>query len=116
MVAALGVLGNKTGRKIAVLGDMLELGDNAPAEHYRLGRVVAEKADLLFAYGPNSSRVLSGAITGGMPIHYVRAFEDQDKLVEALKQQAKAGDVLLFKGSHGMHMDVALTKFLHEDK
>ncbi len=116
MAAALVVLGNKAGRKIAVLGDMLELGDNTPAEHYRLGRLVAEKADLLLAYGPNSSRVLSGAITGGMPTVNVRAFEDQEKLVETLKQLAKPGDVLLFKGSHGMHMDVALTKFLHENK
>ena len=53
MAAALAVLGNKPGRRIAVLGDMLELGDCAPAEHYRIGRIAAEKADLVFAYGPN---------------------------------------------------------------
>ena len=116
MAAALAVLGNKTGRKIAVLGDMLELGDNAPAEHYRLGRIVAEKADMLFAYGPNSGRVLSGAITGGMSDICARAFDDRDKLVDALKLQVKPGDVLLFKGSHGMKMDLALQKFLHEEK
>ena len=75
-----------------------------------------EKADLLFAYGPNSGRVLSGAVTGGMSAVYARAFEDQDKLVEALKLQVKPGDVLLFKGSHGMKMDVALQKFLHLEK
>jgi len=116
MAAALSVLGNKPGRKIAVLGDMLELGDNTSAEHYRLGRIVAEKADMLFAYGPNSERVLSGAVTGGMPAGCVRAFSDRDKLVEALKVQARPGDVLLFKGSHGMQMGLALHKFLHEDK
>ena len=116
MAAALAVLGNKAGRKIAVLGDMLELGDNAPAEHYRLGRIVAEKADMLFAYGPNSGRVLSGAITGGMSDVYARAFDDRDRLVDALKLQVKPGDVLLFKGSHGMKMDLALQKFLHEEK
>ena len=116
MAAALSVLGNKNGRKIAVLGDMLELGDNTPAEHYRVGRIVAEKADLLFAYGPNSGRVLSGAVTGGMSAVCARAFDDRDKLVEALKLQVKPGDVLLFKGSHGMKMDLALQKFLHEEK
>ena len=116
MAAALAVLGNKNGRKIAVLGDMLELGDNAPAEHYRVGRIVAQKADMLFAYGPNSGRVLSGAITGGMSDLCARSFEDRDKLVEALKLQVKPGDVLLFKGSHGMKMDLALQKFLHQEK
>ena len=116
MAAALAVLGNKNGRKIAVLGDMLELGDNTSAEHYRLGRIVAEKADMLFAYGPNSDRVLSGAITGGMSANCARAFDNRDKLTEALKVQARPGDVLLFKGSHGMHMGLVLHKFLHEEK
>ncbi len=116
MAAALAVLGNKPGRKIAVLGDMLELGFNAPAEHYRLGRIVAEKADMLFAYGPNGDRVLSGAITGGMSGIKASAFSDRDKMVEALKQRAMPGDVLLFKGSHGMHMELALEKFLNEEK
>ena len=45
MAAALGVLGNRPGRHIAVLGDMLELGDCAQAEHYKVGRIAAEKAD-----------------------------------------------------------------------
>ena len=116
MAAALAVLGNKAGRRIAVLGDMLELGVSTQAEHYRIGRLAAENADMVFAYGPNSSRVQSGAITGGMSALHARAFEDRDKLVMALKQQAKPGDVLLFKGSHGMHMEIALNKFLHEEK
>lgn len=37
-----------------MLGDMLELGDCTQAEHYRVGRIAAEKADFVFAYGPNS--------------------------------------------------------------
>ena len=67
MSAALAVLGKKQGRRIAVLGDMLELGDCTQAEHYRVGRIAAEKADYVFAYGPNSGRIISGTITGGMP-------------------------------------------------
>ena len=112
MAAALAVLGKKPGRRIAVLGDMLELGMRAPAEHYRVGRVAAEQADLLFAYGPNSERVVSGAITGGMDTAHAQGFEDRQALVSALKACAKAGDVLLFKGSHGMHMELALELFL----
>ncbi len=116
MAAALSVLGNRSGRRVAVLGDMLELGVCTPAEHYKIGRLAAEKADVLLAYGPNSSRVLNGAITGGMQDTCASAYEDREKLVQALKRIAKPGDVLLFKGSHGMQMDVALDMFLHEDK
>ena len=112
MAAALAVLGKKPGRRIAVLGDMLELGMRAPAEHYRIGRIAAEQADLLFAYGPNSERVVSGAITGGMKAANARGFEDRQALASTLKSLAKPGDVLLFKGSHGMHMELALELFL----
>jgi len=115
MAAALNVLGNKPGRRIAVLGDMLELGVCTQAEHYRIGRIVAEKADMVLAYGPNGSRVVSGAITGGMPDSKAFAFEDRDRLVATLKQIAKPGDVMLFKGSLRMNMALTLEKFLSED-
>lgn len=116
MAAALNVLGNQAGRKIAVLGDMLELGVCTQAEHYRVGRIAAEKADYLLSFGPNSSRVLDGATTGGMVGGRARAFEDRSELVQALKRLAKPGDVLLFKGSRGMHMELALEQFLAEEK
>ena len=116
MAAALAVLGNKPGRKIAVLGDMLELGVCAEAEHYKLGRIAAEKTDMVFAYGPNSVRVLNGCITGGMPETRARAFTDRDRLVSVLKQVVQPGDVLLFKGSRGMCMELILEKFLEEEK
>lgn len=112
MAAALNVLGNKPGRKIAVLGDMLELGDCTQAEHYRIGRIAAEKADLVFAYGKHAARVKDGTITGGMPETKGMAFEDQDELVSALKRMAKPGDVLLFKASHGVHLERVLEAFL----
>lgn len=115
MAAALNVLGNKPGRRIAVLGDMLELGDCANAEHYRIGRIAAEKADLVFAYGPHADRVRDGTITGGMPENRGRAFGSQEELVAALKQAAKPGDVLLFKASHGMHLEQVLDAFLKKD-
>ena len=114
MTAALTVLGNRTGRRVAVLGDMLELGVCADAEHYKVGRVAAEKADMLLAYGNHSLRLLYGAITGGMSQNMARAFTDKDKLVQALKQMAKPGDILLFKGSRGMQMETVLEKFLED--
>ena len=116
MAAALSVLGNRPGRRIAVLGDMLELGDAAWAEHYKIGRIAAEKADLVFAYGPHAKRVISGTITGGMPETMGRAFEDPDELIQALKYAAKPGDVMLFKASRGMHLEKILEGFLKEEK
>ena len=115
MAAALNVLGSRSGRRVAVLGDMLELGMCTTAEHYRIGRIAAEKADLVLAYGPNSARVVSGALTGGMPDARAKGFEDKGALVAALKKIAKPGDVILFKGSHGMHMELVLEDFLKDE-
>ena len=114
MNAALNVLGKREGRKIAVLGDMLELGSCTQAEHYLIGRIAAEKVDVLLAYGENAPRVVSGAVTGGMPYSKALSFTDRDALVKELKRIAKPGDVMLFKGSHGMHMELALEKFLKD--
>ena len=116
MAAALNVLGKKPGRRIAVLGDMLELGDCTQAEHYRVGRIAAEKADYVFAYGPNSRRIISGTITGGMPENRGRAFTDRDELVAALRRTAKPGDVLLFKASRAIQLERVLDAFLSEEK
>ncbi len=116
MAAALRVLGNRPGRHVAVLGDMLELGVCTAAEHYRVGRIAAEQANILLAYGENSSRVLNGAITGGMSQNAARAFTDRDRLVKVLKQLAKPGDVILFKGSRGMRMELVMEQFLEEEK
>lgn len=116
MAAALNVLGNRPGRHIAVLGDMLELGDCAQAEHYKIGRIAAEKADMVFAFGPHAGRVLDGTITGGMPENMGRAFDSREELVTALRRAVKPGDVILFKGSHGMHLEKVLEAFLKEEK
>ena len=115
MAAALAVLGNRTGRKIAVLGDMLELGTCAASEHYKVGRLAAEKADMVFSYGPNSTKVLNGALTGGMKPACARAYTDAEQLAGELRQSAKPGDVLLFKGSRGMRMECILEKFLQKE-
>ena len=115
MAAALAVLSNRTGRRVAVLGDMLELGVCTQAEHYRVGRIAAEKADLLLAYGPNSSRIVSGAVTGGMPESRAKAFENRDEIVAAMKRMIKPGDTILVKGSRGMRMELILEQFLTEE-
>jgi len=115
MAAALAVLGKRSGRRIAVLGDMLELGVCSQAEHYRIGRIAADKADWILAFGPNSERIISGALTGGMSPNRVRAYSDRDELAAALIRLTKPGDVLLFKGSRGMHLELILNKFLKDE-
>jgi len=116
MTAALKVLGKKQGRRIAVLGDMLELGDCAWAEHYKIGRIARENADLLFTYGPNGNRVVGGAFTGGMQEQNARDFATREELAAHLKRTAKPGDTILFKGSRGMHMELVLEQFLGKEK
>lgn len=118
MAAALSVLGQRstTGRRIAVLGDMLELGSCSMAEHYRVGRLALHNADLIFAYGSNATRVVTGAVTGGMNAKSAMYYDDQDQLIHELKARAKPGDVLLFKGSRGMKMERVLELFLKDDE
>lgn len=114
MKASLEVLGRRKTRRIAVLGDMLELGVCSQAEHYRVGRIAAGNADLVLALGKNGERVVNGAVTGGMSTQNAMNFENMKELVAALKQRAKPGDTLLFKGSRGMKMEQALELFLKE--
>ncbi len=114
MKAALEVLSEHrgAGRRIAVLGDMLELGTCSIAEHYRLGRLAAEKADLVYAYGPHSDRVVIGAITGGISSKATSRFDTHEEMAAMLRRTAKPGDTLLFKGSRGMKMEQVLNLFL----
>lgn len=115
MTAALGVLGNRPGRHIAVLGDMLELGDCANAEHYKVGRIAAEKADMVFALGCFANRIIDGTLTGGMPETMGKSYRTGKELVEALRRAVKPGDVILFKASHGVYMESVLKSFLEPE-
>ena len=103
-----------TGKRIAVLGDMLELGNRSSAEHYRIGRIAAQKADMLLTYGAHSVRTVTGAITGGMPPKHAEHFDTHEDLARVLKMRAGEGDVILFKGSRGMKMERSLQLFLDD--
>ena len=106
MAAALAVLGRRSGRRIAVLGDMLELGAVEQEAHRTVGRIASENADAVLAYGPLSRFVQEGAG------EKCRTFTDREAMAEALRSLARPGDTLLFKGSHGMHMEIVLDLFL----
>ena len=117
MEAALTVLRDHDcgGRRIAVLGDMLELGNCSLAEHYKVGRLAAKCADLLFTYGTNAERMVTGAITGGMPQNCVFHFESHEQMARMLQNRAHYGDLLLFKGSRAMRMEHVLSLFLENE-
>ena len=111
MAASLAVLGSKAGRRIAVLGDMLELGECAPAEHRKTGAIAAKNADMILAYGPNGRYVAEGAAGAD-----ARCFDSREEMAAALKAAARTGDTILFKGSRGMRLELVLEAFLNEEK
>ena len=93
------------GRRIAILGDMLELGDYAPAAHRTVGTQAAAVSDVILAYGPLSRELAAAAG------EKARHFTSREELLQALRELAKPGDVLLFKASHGMHLEQVLDSF-----
>ena len=106
--AALAVLRDRPaeGRRIAVLGDMLELGSFAPAAHRKVGEEAAAAADLVLAYGPLSRELAAAAG------EKARHFDSREALLEALQAAARPGDLILFKASHGMHLEQVLEAFI----
>ena len=112
MAAALKVLSARSGRRFAVLGDMLELGDATRQAHLDTGRQTAQCADYLLTYGPNGALVCQGAVDAGMDKTRIFAFDDRALLADQLRRLCVPGDVLLIKGSHGMHMELVLEQFL----
>lgn len=105
MRAALKTLSNiKGNKKIAVLGDMLELGDYAKTAHTEVGKAVAEnKIDYLLAYGNDAKFYVDGAKQDGVENAFL--FDDKEKLSEMLLNIATKGDAILFKGSRGMKLE-----------
>ncbi len=114
MRASLRVLGNRKARRIAVLGEMLELGEQTKDAHYQVGADAAQNADILLCYGPSSSEMVRGAKDKGMKD--AQSFDDKNTMAKALKALALAGDVILFKGSRGVRMEQVLDAFLMEEK
>jgi UDP-N-acetylmuramoyl-tripeptide--D-alanyl-D-alanine ligase len=104
------------GRRIAVLGDMFELGRHSAREHAALGHAAAEAAiDALYLLGEQAAKVRSGALKGGMRPEQIIIGKDHAELAGHLAERAKRGDWLLFKGSRGMKMERVLEK-LREGK
>lgn len=104
-IAALDLLDELEGQKIAVLGDMLELGQYEQQGHELVGRRAAQVVQHLIAVGPRGRTIADTAKSDGMPPTAVTWVEDALQAADILKYHLKAGDVVLIKGSHGLRMD-----------
>lgn len=112
--AALNVLKTASGRRFAALGGMLELGDFAPQAHYEAGRLAAQCADELLAYGACAEEYVRGAREAGM--EHAQCFATHGELASALERRMKPGDALLCKGSRGMKMERVLQLLWNESE
>lgn len=95
----------RSGKRIAVLGDMLELGGYSVQEHTRIGALAASGADMLVTVGVRARGMAEGARQAGMPEDAVHTFERGSDAAAFLLSTIGAGDVVLVKGSQSMRME-----------
>lgn len=106
MASSLATLAKAKGRKVAILGEMLELGDASAREHLRIGRLAAELGvDLLVAVGRVSGEIADGAVAGGLMAGSVITFAGKKETLSALRDILREGDSILVKGSRGVALE-----------
>lgn len=116
MINAINVLNiyckGKNGRKVAVLGDMLELGEVSKELHLKLGEYAAKnKLDMLLTIGEEAKNIALGAEKVNKDIK-TQSFENNIEAYKFLKSHLQNGDNIIFKGSRGMHIDEIVSKFV----
>ncbi len=104
-LAALNLLEEMSGRKIAVLGDMLELGQYEREGHQKVGIRAAQVADVLVTLGLRAHILAESARQAGMKKSAVFEYEDIAAVIDWLKRNLTSNDAVLIKGSHGLRMD-----------
>ena len=103
MKAALDLLGEMPGKKVAVLGDMLELGSYEEEGHREVGQHAAAVVDVLYAIGPRAAGIAAGARSSGLT--QVRHLAEQEAAEPALRELLSPEVFLLLKASRGMALD-----------
>jgi UDP-N-acetylmuramoyl-tripeptide--D-alanyl-D-alanine ligase len=106
VAAALDLLAGMPGRRIAVLGEMLELGTEQEAGHRRVGEAAAQLADRLVVVGDGAAAMADGARLAGMPADAIVTVADRGAARERLLADLRPGDVVLVKASRGIALDV----------
>lgn len=105
MLAALNLLDELEGRKVAVLGDMLELGPYERGGHEMVGLRAAQVANVLLTLGERARLIADAARRAGMRRTSILEFSEFEPLMEWLKANLTKEDAVLIKGSHGLRMD-----------
>ena len=107
MAAALQTLGaSNAARRVAVLGEMLELGESAERAHRELGaRVPAARVDALFLMGTHAALVRDAAVAGGLAPERITIAATHDAVAAALRALLRDGDLVLVKGSRGARLE-----------
>lgn len=106
MAAALELLATLPGRHVAVLGEMLELGEGSDDAHRSVGRRTAALADRLVAVGEGARRIADAAVASGMAAADVDVVPDRNAAMALLMRELRAGDSILVKASRGMELDL----------
>lgn len=101
-------------RKIAVLGDMLELGRFSADEHERVGALVASSAQVLFTLGIRARKIAEGALEHGLNETHIFQYEDVAKAGRELQAYLKPGDVVLVKASQGIRAERVVEEVMRE--
>lgn len=111
--SALRTLGEvKAKRKVAVLGDMLELGKHTIEAHKNIGKLAKENAKALIVVGPRAKHIKEGAVEAGMKEANIFEFGNSYEAVAFVKNFVKKGDLILVKGSQGMRMERVVEEIL----
>lgn len=105
VVAALELLGGLPGRRGAVLGEMLELGDASEDGHRTVGEAAARTVDWLVVVGRDASPIAEGAHDAGMELDRITTARDVDAVLATLPPRLRRGDVVLVKASRGIGLD-----------
>jgi UDP-N-acetylmuramoyl-tripeptide--D-alanyl-D-alanine ligase len=106
VAAALELLAGMPGRRIAVLGEMLELGSEQEAGHRRVGEAAAQLADRLIVVGDGAAAIADGARRAGMPAEAISTVADRAAARDLLLADLLPGDVVLVKASRGIALDL----------
>ena len=112
VLASLG--GDSGGRRVALLGDMYELGEHSEEIHFEVGRYAAKKVELLFTLGAQSAAIARGALSAGMPCERIFSFDDVSlyrECGERIAELLEPGDLLLAKASRATAAERAIAAF-----
>lgn len=102
MKAAIDLLQSANGRKVAVLGDMFELGEEEEKLHYEVGEYAKNKVDVLICVGKLAKEIYQGALAARAEHQELLYLSDKDDVYKHLKEIIKPQDTILLKASHGM--------------